>query len=103
MPDIDFAQLLGQVQWEVVAVAAACVIVLQLVGAILHPVIFNLVTLLSLGALVAVGVRDGTAFKDMSQFHGQLLEMVFIGLIVLFAFIVIRKLFMAMARASRVS
>ncbi len=97
----DFAQLLGQVQWDIVAFAAAGVILLQLIGAILHPVVFYLITLISIGGLFAIGVRDGTAHKDMSQFHGQLLEMVLVGLIILIAHAIIRKTFMAMSRASR--
>jgi large-conductance mechanosensitive channel len=107
MPDLS--QLMGLVRWEVVAGMAALPIVLQFVAAIIHPAVFNLVTLLVLGGLAWVAYTDwpltaaAKSPEELTTLHAQFLEMAIVGLIVLVSFILIRWMFKSMARATRLA
>ena len=99
MPDL--AQLLGQVHWEYVVLASIFVILLQFIAAVIHPVVFYLTTLVLIGGLFAIGISDGTAHKDVAKFHGQLFEMILVGVVVIVSHAIIRTGFTAMARSTR--
>lgn len=107
MPDI--ASLLSLVRWDVVAGLSAIPVLLLLVSAIIHPIVFNLVTLLLLGFLVAVGYSDtkiATAAlspEQSLQIQAQFAEMALVALGVIAAHIIIRWIFKNMARATRLA
>lgn len=98
MPEIT--QLLGQVQWEIIAAATIVIGVLQLIAAVIHPLVFRLTTFFALAGIVAIGLRDGVSTDNPESFHSQALEMGLVIIAVLFVAFVIAKLFRAMARAS---
>jgi hypothetical protein len=99
MPEVS--QLLSQVQWEVVAAMAIAVAILQFIGAVIHPVVFRLVTLLAIGAIIAIGLRDGINVDNPETFHAQALEMGIVIIVILISHMLISKMFRAMARAAR--
>ena len=98
MPEIS--QLLGQVQWEIIAAATVAIGLLQLIAAIIHPLVFRLITFFATAAIVAIGLRDGVSADNPEAFHSQALEMGLVIVSVLIVAFIIAKLFRAMARAS---
>lgn len=99
MPDLS--QLLGLVRWDVVMGLAVVPIALQFIAAIIHPVVFKLVSFLTIAGIIAIGVLDGMNATDLPAYQAQIVEMVCVALVVFIGHLIIKKLFTSMARASR--
>lgn len=98
---MDFAEVLKLVRPEPIILISGLVLVLQLVAAIIHPVLFRLVSALTVLGIIGLALIDGTGLNDQQALVAQLIEMISVLVIVLIGHGIIQKVFKAVARASR--
>jgi hypothetical protein len=98
---MDYAEVLKLVRPEPIILISGLVLVLQLIAAIIHPVVFRLVSALTIFGVIGLALVDGTALDDQKALVAELVEMVAVLVIVLIGHGLIECLFKAMARASR--
>ncbi len=98
---MGFAEVLELVRPEPIVLISGVVLLLQLVAAVIHPAVFRLVSALTVFGIIGLALVDGTKLDDHQALAAQLVEMVSVLVVVLIGHGIIKKLFTAMARASR--